>query len=108
MEGIQFSLFDSDLTPPKVADKRVAITGKLGIQRKEAVEMLHKAGGIYASSVTRTTDFLVVGSFAGNRKTTRKLSSARQLLGQTKIQIITPGDFIRALDSANEEDGLTE
>lgn len=58
--------------------------------RSEAVQMLSAYGGIYVSSVTRTTDYLVVGTL--RKKTSRKLTAANRPVS-SKIQLLTPFDF---------------
>ena len=56
--------------------KKFAITGTLPIVRSEATAKLKKMGGVYKSSVTRDTDYLIVGDL---RKISHKLERARFL-----------------------------
>lgn len=56
--------------------KRFAITGVLPVLRSDATVILENMGGIYKSSVTRDTDYLIVGDL---RKISRKLERAQCL-----------------------------
>ena len=67
--------------PPKAvatgpfAGKTVVVTGTLSkLSREEAKEALRKAGAIVTDSVSKKTDFLIVGEDAGS-----KLDKARKL-----------------------------
>lgn len=102
----QTSLWDPvDCPAIDLAGVKVAITGGLVIPRREAIEALQRAGGLYASSVTRNTDYLVVGDLR-RRKVTRKLLAAKQLQEQKgKISLMTPYEFYLGLgliDNAGE------
>lgn len=73
---------------------RVAITGKLAIPRKTAISLINASGGIYSSSVSATTDYLVVGGFCANRSTSRKLKSSDKVISSGgKLKVITPEDL---------------
>ena len=57
------------------AGKSIVITGALsGMTRREAKELIEKNGGRLSSSVSRLTDYLVIGSNPGS-----KLSRAKKL-----------------------------
>ncbi|WP_052343941.1 NAD-dependent DNA ligase LigA [Kallotenue papyrolyticum] len=59
-----------------LAGKTLVITGTLaGMTREEAADLIRRAGGKVGSSVTRKTDYLVVGAEPGSAK----LEKARQL-----------------------------
>lgn len=76
---------------------KVAITGCLVIPRRKAIEALQRVGGVYASSVTRNTDYLVTGVLR-RRKVSRKLLAARKLQEEAgKISLITPYEFYLSL-----------
>ncbi len=48
--------------------KRVVITGKLSVMRKEAVYGLENLGAIVQPQITSMTDYLVVGDRPGSKK----------------------------------------
>ena len=53
-----------------MAGKTIVFTGALQtLTRKEAQELVEKFGGRAASSVSRNTDFVVVGENAGSKAT---------------------------------------
>lgn len=61
--------------PEPLKGKRVAVTGKLAGLRRDCIkEAIEAAGGIYAGSVTKNTDVLVVGERPGS-----KLAQAKRL-----------------------------
>lgn len=59
-------------TPTSLTGKTVCVTGTLSVEREEIEQMLRDAGARVTSSVSKKTDFLVVGVAAGS-----KLESAR-------------------------------
>lgn len=95
-----------DSPPVMLARKRIAITGYLPVKRADAIDALTKVHGIYASSVSQTTDILVIGHIKYNSKMdkagSRKLLAAKKILydGGT-IQLMHADDFLRALDAAD-------
>jgi serine/threonine protein kinase len=52
--------------------KRVVFTGRLTMERKKAASLMKKAGGIWQSKVSGTTDILVVGEQSANWKAEEK------------------------------------
>jgi serine/threonine protein kinase len=52
--------------------KRVVFTGRLTMERKKAVRLMKKAGGIWQAKVSGTTDILVVGEQSANWKAEEK------------------------------------
>ena len=65
------------------------ITGKLeSIEREDAEEEIRKRGGNAGSSVSKSTDYLVVGENPGS-----KLQKAQQL----SIKIISENEFLKIL-----------
>ena len=52
--------------------KRVVFTGRLKMLRKRAAHLLKRAGGIWQSNVSRTTDILVVGEQSPHWKAEKK------------------------------------
>ncbi|NES84634.1 MAG: NAD-dependent DNA ligase LigA [Moorea sp. SIO2B7] len=79
----------SSATKP-LSGKTLVITGTLTIKRKEAEELINKAGGKVTSSVSSKIDYLVVGEDAGAKlKKAQKLGitqlSEQQLLEMIKM-----------------------
>jgi len=70
----------------RLAGKTVVITGELsGITREEAEELVRGAGGKAASSVTKKTDFLVVGESPGGTKMRDAEKYGIRVLGQAEF-----------------------
>jgi len=63
------------MTMENLNGKSVVITGTFWIERKELVQELKKIGVIVMSSISKNTDYLLVGEKLGNSK----LSKAEQL-----------------------------
>lgn len=61
-------------TPTSLTGKTVCVTGTLSVEREEIEQMLRDAGARVTGSVSKKTDFLVVGVAAGS-----KLDKAREL-----------------------------
>jgi DNA ligase (NAD+) len=68
------------------------VTGTLkNFSRKEIEDLIHQLGGKAASSVSRNTDFVIVGEEPGS-----KLEKARQL----GIKTISEEEFLRMIGRA--------
>ena len=79
----------SGAQPGALAGKTVVVTGTLeGLTRSQAEQAVHDAGGRAASSVSKNTDFVVVGTDPGS-----KADKARQL----GVEIIDEKEFLRRL-----------
>ena len=97
----QLSTFDA-LT---ISNKYIAITGRLRhMSRKVAAAMINECGGHFQTSVTRITDYLVVGNNSYHRTAeagqSRKLIRARQLQKcGSSILLITEDEMIWLLRS---------
>jgi DNA ligase (NAD+) len=73
------------------AGKTVVVTGTLAkLSRDEAKEALRKAGANVTDSVSKKTDFLIVGEDAGS-----KLDKARAF----GVKTLTESEFVRMLES---------
>lgn len=74
--------------------KYIVITGTiLGMTRKEAMQILRNRGAYLEDNVTNRTDFLLVGTQKGNRKST-KLRMAESLQNQgSSIEILPASIF---------------
>lgn len=82
--GIRFKEIKVE-KPSKIAGLKFVFTGKLeSFSREEAKRMVEELGGIASSSVSRETDYLVVGEDPGS-----KLEKAKKL----GIKIITEKEF---------------
>ena len=88
MIDYQLSLFEP--WPPErlaLKGKRIAITGKLALPRAAVIELITGAGGKYATTVSPRTDYLIVGTFAKGRTSSRKLAAATTL----GVKMLDPG-----------------
>ena len=72
--GLNFRRTAKENAAGPLAGKKIAVTGTLGRPRSYFVGRLKEAGGTLASSVSRNTDYLLVGEEAGS-----KLEKARTL-----------------------------
>lgn len=99
MVGLQLSFWvPAETHTLNLAGKRVAITGRLDMPRADAIQCLRERGGIYASAVSRTTDYLVLGEPRRSAPASRKLVNARKLQSAGgKISIVSPYDFYRSV-----------
>ena len=84
--GLNFSSKEAEKRGEKpLSDKSFVITGKLSkYSRDDAKELIENLGGIVTSSVTRSTDFAIVGESPGS-----KLEHAQKL----GVTILTEKDF---------------
>jgi DNA ligase (NAD+) len=75
--------------PSSIKGKTVVVTGTLSVERAEMEELLRRAGARVVGSVSKNTDFLIVGAGAGSKlKTAASLgvttlteAQAREALG---------------------------
>jgi len=93
--------FQSDISPPSrtapdLTGKTFVITGTLpGLKRDEAKQLIQQSGGKVTESVSKKTDYLVVGAEAGS-----KLEKA-QALG---IAQLTEADLLELLKTVTDSD----
>ena len=74
-----------------INNKKVVVTGSLTkYSRKEIEELIETNGGMTSSSVSKLTDFVIVGENAGSKKT-----KAEEL----NIPILTEEEFIEKLNN---------
>lgn len=84
-------------------EKYFCFTGKLeSMTRKEALEKIAVVGGLYDKSVTKKTNFLVVGEqdfrVVGEKGLSSKMIKAEKYLQEgQEIEILTEDDFIKLL-----------
>lgn len=92
-------------------DRTVVFTGELHIVRREAQQMVVDIGGRVSSGVSKKTDYLVTGyqdvtRLAAGESKSGKLRKAEALVAAGEdLQIITEGDFVRAIRSSEAEGG---
>lgn len=90
--GLQFSAETKEVPAGPLAGKSFVITGTLpGVTREEAKEFIRSRGGVVRDSVSRATDYLVVGENPGS-----KLAKAQQLgvkiLSWDELQALARGE----------------
>lgn len=94
--GVRFDLHEAVDNESPLAGKTIVITGTLEkLERSEAEKMILRLGGHPSSSVSRKTDFLVVGESAGSKlKKAEELGIKRlneaeflELLGKSGIKV---------------------
>lgn len=68
LSHIQFDTEESVVRNTKVAEKTFVFTGTLPtLSRDDAKDMVRRSGGVVSSTVSRKTDYVVVGSDAGSK-----------------------------------------
>ena len=86
--------------------KSLVFTGELSIDRKEAMQRAVNVGAVLKSSVSRRTDFLVVGHQYdgpdGQATISNKEEKAREILaeGKSKLRLLDEDEFFHLLQSA--------
>ena len=71
--------------------KTVVVTGTLAkLSRDEAKEALRKAGAIVTDSVSKKTDFLIVGEDAGSKLDKARALGVKTLNEQEFVKMLTP------------------
>ena len=94
-------------------NKVCVFTGELSIERKELMQMVADVGGKNADTVTKKTDYLIVGDYSANVNVkggkTGKLKKAEDyILKGVDISIISEKDFFDLLNGvvADESDDI--
>lgn len=88
--GVNMTHREAAAATDKLAGKKFVITGKFeGISRNELTELVEKNGGSVSGSVSKKTDYLIVGEDAGS-----KLEKA-QALG---VPILSADEFYAVLE----------
>jgi DNA ligase (NAD+) len=66
--GVKIDSASKDHGPPKLEKLRFVITGTLGsMTRNEARKIIERSGGIVSSSISKKTDYLVMGAAPGSK-----------------------------------------
>jgi hypothetical protein len=82
-------------------DAEVCITGDLSsLEREEALSIVTRLGGTPKRSVTRTLDFLVVGTDAG---CTKVFNAEKNIQDGSHLRMITETDFLELIKRTEEE-----
>ncbi len=82
----------------------VVFTGALSLPRREAAALAAKAGCAVTSSVTKKTNYLVVGDqditkLAGKKKSSKHLKAEQLILSGQPIRILKESDFMILVNS---------
>lgn len=94
--GVNFKAKEESISNSEFTGKNFLFTGKLQhFKRNEIKEEIEKIGGINASSVTKTLDFLIVGEKAGS-----KLKKATEL---GTVTILTEEEFLNLIKEDNNK-----
>jgi len=97
------ALTDNTNSTSALAGKKFVLTGKLeNLSRNEAAELIEKAGGIVASSVSKAVDYVIVGEDAGS-----KAQKAAQLIEEGKapnLKIISEDELTQLLEPYLEKE----
>lgn len=94
--------------------KNIVFTGELSMEREEAMQLAVNAGALLKSSVSRKTDYLVVGqqdpTLVGFDGMSTKEEKAHELnnAGKAQIFIINEDEFVRLVSATDAEEGLSE
>lgn len=92
--------------------KICVFTGALSFPRRKAMQMVADIGGINGDSVTKATDFLIVGNtdYVPNLKGTKsnKLKKAEALIAEGQdIKVLTEQTFLKLIESNSDEQSDT-
>lgn len=91
----------SSVTVGPFVGKKVVFTGKLAdMEREVAMQTVRDLGGATPSSVTKSIDYLVVGSLASDEQLHKRNKAADYNLKGAKISIISEERFAELLASA--------
>lgn len=77
--------------------KSFCLTGELSMPRKKAMEIISKLGGLVTTTVTKKTDYVLIGSDVDYNGSKMKKALAAIEAGQ-EIRIIDELEFIRMID----------
>lgn len=92
--------------------KVCVFTGALSFPRRKAMQMVADIGGINGDSVTKATDFLIVGNtdYVPNLKGAKssKLKKAETLIAEGQdIKVLTEQTFLKLIESNSDEQSDT-
>lgn len=84
--------------------KRCVFTGELhNISRRDAAQAVVDIGGFYSVSVTKTTDYLILGDTSSypieNRKTSNETDAERLIAEGENIQILNEAQFLEMIST---------
>lgn len=75
-----------------LAGKRVCVTGKLSRPRGEIQKAVEAAGGIFATSVGKSTHYLVAGADTGKAKTDAARKLGTQVIDEAALERLLAGE----------------
>ncbi|HEY9882014.1 MAG TPA: NAD-dependent DNA ligase LigA, partial [Thermosynechococcaceae cyanobacterium] len=93
--GLQFvgDVVDSNRISGAIAGKTFVVTGTLPtLKRDEAKALIQAAGGKVTDSVSKKTDYLVVGEDAGSKLTKAQTLGVAQLSEAELLELLAPGE----------------
>jgi DNA ligase (NAD+) len=93
--GLQFvgDVVDSNRVSGAIVGKTFVVTGTLPtLKRDEAKALIQAAGGKVTDSVSKKTDYLVVGEDAGSKLTKAQTLGVAQLSEAELLELLAPGE----------------
>jgi DNA polymerase-3 subunit epsilon len=94
--------YDADASHP-LYGKCVVFTGKLPMERKDAVKIVAALGAIPQENITKDTDVLVMGEFdarkyAGGDRSNKMLKAEKTLKNGGNIEVISRAEFLELIN----------
>jgi DNA ligase (NAD+) len=74
-----------------LAGKRLCVTGKLQRPRSEIQRMVEEAGGLFVTSVGKSTDYLVAGADVGKTKLTAAKKAGVTVIDEAGLDALIAG-----------------
>lgn len=102
-EKLKSIQINNDIITP-LSGKYIVFTGALKIKRAEAMQMAANRGGIPEASVTKNTNYLIVGrddygKFKAGNKSNKMLKAEKLIQNGQDLEIITEDDFLELVNS---------
>lgn len=101
-----YSIKLSDIVPDEgavtgfFAGKRVVFSGVLPIRRKEAMQAVVNQGGKIGTTITKSTDYLVVGD--GDAEQTARLQAVKAISEGQDLKILSSSAFLEKIGQSTE------
>ena len=74
-----------------LAGKKFCVTGKLARPRSEIQKLIEDAGGVFVSSVGKSTDYLVAGGDVGKTKLDAAKKAGTQVIDEAALEVMLTG-----------------
>ena len=74
-----------------LAGKKFCVTGKLARPRSEIQKLIEDAGGVFVSSVGKSTDYLVAGADVGKAKLDAAKKAGTQVIDEAALDLMLKG-----------------